>query len=117
MLYDKRWDVESAPVKELEPWQKTVTRMITELEERGWVQNVLIERRGYCLAGVLREVTGVPFYNFSNRAKYQSDNYETAQKVWDKIEGQLGGRATTWNDATGRTKDEVINMLRELVAK
>lgn len=109
MLYDKRWDVEPAPVKELEDWQKIVVKMIKVLEEHGWCQGRFSDGKGVCLQGALNVATkGIPAKGFT----------KLDMAIWLSIQEKSGiSNLTDFNDTGGRTKEEVINMLRELVAK
>lgn len=101
MLYDPKWEVE-APAK-LEPWQEIIVKMINLLEERGWCQGMFENDRGQlCIAGAYRML---PVY----------DRYENGDEAWRQIELHLPHGLASWNDAEGRTKVQVIDMLQSLI--
>lgn len=71
------------------------------LEEHGWCQGVAVDRTGrMCVVGAV---------------SYHADK---AGKIWpaavDRIQRQIDALdIAAWNDAPGRTQDEVVSMLRE----
>lgn len=76
------------------------------IEEYGWQQcNYGDTRRGFCATGALMYAGGaVP-----------TDGVLLSDLVYDELSGPLMetfGGLISWNDARGRTKDEVIALLR-----
>lgn len=109
MLYDKRWDdkVKAPAVKELEPWQRTIYKMIDVLNERGWCQHLLENSEGQvCIYGALNTVIGGSPAYCGEGQKWR--------KVSHAIHNHVGTDAAFWNNMKGRTKGQIINMLKEV---
>lgn len=103
MLYDPNWQPKETTTEE---W-RTIIDKAADLIEKGWVQRAyhiketkwfgLREKHSYCIVGALRA---------TNAGEYLRD------KAYTKIREHLGKQPEHWNDARGRTKDEVVGMLR-----
>lgn len=113
MLYDPKWEVEvEAPVKELEPWQKKLTEVITLLETRGWCQHRMEGPHGsHCLVGAINFVT-LGNANNDFRAQFNEINKQIREKIRARIDSNM---ITWWNDFHARTQDDVIDMLQSLI--
>ncbi len=64
--------------------------------ERGWCQGAYKRNGCFCLSGALLEVD----------VKCFDLEYDAVRKAL-RVDGYL----STWNDAPGRTKDDVLNLL------
>ena len=95
MLYDKRW--------ELDEVGKVLDAAADYIEGYGWCQYKLEDGRGRaCLMGALLRV-------------WSDETIEHRYAVLDRLAGLLGRSVNSialWNDAPGRTKEEVIAALR-----
>lgn len=97
MLYDKKWDKE-VPVK-LRPEQEALLKAADLLRTAGWCRTRRRDEAGrYCLLGSICEISeGVERENAIELVR----NYLN-----------FGGRPLwVWNDASSRTKEEVIAAL------
>src|SRR5258708_23853924 len=104
MLYDKRWEKPEAAV-ELEPWQKTLLAAADLIEREGWIQGRRYKQGvGYCVLGAVSKIaTGDP------------DNWwppDTSSALSRCIKHN---NPIAWNDIQGRTKADVIQLLRQAV--
>lgn len=70
---------------------------------------------GYCLYGALGKGQGL------EAGDLVEDNHgPTTRKVWDALDmagSHLDCEAVSWNDARGRTKEDVLNLLQEMHEK
>jgi len=76
------------------------------IEEKGWVQEAFSNRYGYCAIGAIRECI------------WGKDVPSNSPELWDGAIERLvktvrEAHIPSWNDAEGRTKEEVIAKLRE----
>lgn len=80
----------------------TTHRILTDaadlLERCGWTQGAYVSNGGYCLMGAFHEANSGAI----------SEQYEEA---WAFLEEAVGN-PIHWNDEDGRTKEEVLNLLR-----
>lgn len=108
MYADKRFDIVEAPVKpELTEERITLLAAAEYIRQHGWCQNQVETHDGrVCTVGAMGKVT---------IHKREMDCSAAAKRFVDfnKIEPGFIGR---WNDAPGRTKEEVIAAL-EAAAK
>jgi hypothetical protein len=84
------------------------SRAADYIEDHGWIQHNLEDPSGrVCLWGALRRVTGWGLDSASELSELI--NREMCQELADST--------TRWNDAPGRSKEEVIAFLREQAVK
>lgn len=91
----------------LEPWQKMLLDAADCIEKHGWVQGQIGHPQvGFCLSGAIIEVS----------------HDRDMQKAADAVKAHLRcppsdhfGPVVKWNDAPGRTKEEVVAALRASV--
>lgn len=95
-------------------WARSLLKAIDVLNERGWCQKTEVNAKGeHCLLGAVwfahygEEPTHGPISE-GRRSEWP--------QVWDIMQKQLGMAAADWNDVDGRTKDEVIAVLRAAAA-
>lgn len=73
------------------------------IEEEGWIQGEEHNSGGYCAIGALKRISGSEWPHIT--------------KAHIVAVGALSSRVASpivdWNDAPGRTKEEVVNTLRE----
>jgi hypothetical protein len=95
MLYDKRWDKKlDQPVK-----HPVLLDAIKLIEKHGWVQGKRGHANiGYCAVGAVVNSTM---------------DYWASGKAITAMEKQVPYGVASWNDAPGRTKEEVIAMMRK----
>jgi hypothetical protein len=95
MLYDERWDRKPA----VDECGQMLLRAADYIEEHGWCQSRVMDKEGrVCLLGAILYVGGTGL-DFMPRV-------EKAAGI-----GQ-GGLIACWNNAPGRTKQEVVDVLR-----
>jgi len=81
---------------------ETLNAAADYLEQHGWCQGQMFgPDDSVCAVGAIAEVT---------RADTDYDHYSEALEVAMSYVG--GGPVSQWNDAPGRTKEDVIAMLR-----
>jgi hypothetical protein len=103
MLYDPKWSPPEVKVN-VETWQEALLQAADVLERDGWCQHHNYDNDGSrCMLGALGSVS----YNYTTSA------YGTAIL---KLQSSLAMRISEWNDATGRTKEEVIAKLRKIAS-
>lgn len=92
----------------------TVADILTQaadlLEERGWCQNRAEDRDGhFCAVGALDAALGVvePYLTLGGL-------FSEAVRA---LRAHIGTSVVCWNDAPGRTADEVIGLLRRAAAQ
>lgn len=94
MLYDERWDRKPA----VDECGQMLLRAADYIEEHGWCQHKLKDDEGrVCLLGAIWKVDGEGL-NFMPRV--------------DRAAGVDAGGLISWNNALGRTKQEVVDVLR-----
>ncbi len=104
MLYDKRWDVK--PEVKLEPWRQMLLDAADLLERDGWCQQAYQDGDGHhCALGALDAVVGM--------AELKTIDWVAFSKANERLFGAVG-QITHWNDARGRTAEEVISTLRKI---
>jgi hypothetical protein len=97
MLYDPKWET-PAETKPLRPWQKLLLDGAAYIETHGWCQNKLRNAGGVCYVGAMIQVD------------CKTGEYDLALR---KIQTHLGVPCIIdWNNAAGRTKQEVIEAMR-----
>jgi hypothetical protein len=97
MLYDPKWKKHQE--KQNEDWRKILLDAADVIEKDGWIQGRMRDKNGYCIHGAINEVSKNRLYQ---RALAKLE-------LWRMISGQPIGR---WNDADGRTKGQVLFVLR-----
>jgi hypothetical protein len=114
MLHDPRHD--------LPEWKRILLRAHEIIEERGWCQHVLQAEDGrVCLEGAVRIASGVKlFRSRTGRITHASDDAHlpAALNAIRMLQRQLlsAKGPWEWNDQPGRTKDEVLKLIRDTVA-
>ncbi len=93
MLYDKKWDQKVKVVDEI---GQVMLKAAEWLEQNEWCQCMFESGQARCLTGVLNEV-------------HPYGALMAFGRIYAKCQGVM-----SWNDTPGRTKQEVINMLREV---
>ena len=94
MLYNQKWDI-----------QQRLDRIADYIEEKGWCQNAWNDGAAVCL------VTGMNHFIFDEAEWFI---------VWDLLRDRIAlgpdgyAALTEWNDAPGRTKQDVLNLLRNI---
>jgi hypothetical protein len=71
------------------------------IEARGWIQQEFETPHGVCALGAMQRIT----YGFEIRM-------ECEDRARLALETEIGEAITIWNDAPGRTKEEVVTALR-----
>ena len=107
MLYNKDWDKKDDT--KLEPWQQILQGAITYLETYGWCQKEMFQHSpdvmntppAACMIGALSRINPNAYL----------DNCKAYMAVQDTIGGHR--MIAYWNDTPGRTKEEVIAVLRK----
>jgi len=102
MLYNEKWDVK--PViesKPLELWRQRLLGAAQILRTSGWCQKHYYVGETSCLVGAIRRSCQTAI---------------GAQEPLNMVKDFLGYSPVVWNDMSGRTKEQVINLL-ETVAK
>jgi hypothetical protein len=104
MLYDKKWD-KAAETKPLAEWQQDLLNGAQHIREHGWCQGMEYAKRGRaaCLVGAIYRNGEIPIRRL-----------DVARKCVANFLGLNGDPAMAvvlWNDAGGRTKEEVITAL------
>lgn len=92
------------------------------IESKGWIQNAYRDANGYCSVGAIMGVFNLVELNQEDEAHsdehidFLTDSAEVAliRKLRDK--GAIGVEAGVigWNDASGRTKQQVLDLFREV---
>jgi hypothetical protein len=99
MLYDPKWTTSEVEIT-LEPWRGVLLAAADLIEQKGWTQRAYKDENGYCIVGALLEINGRGW----NQAIFE-------------ISGHLHQQTSSWNDAPGRTKEEVVRTMREVARK
>ncbi len=106
MLYDKRWDVE--PEVKLEPWRQMLLDAADLLERDGWCQGAYQDDDGHhCALGALDAV-------FGSKTSFKAIDWSAYARVNERLQDAVGLQIVHWNDAKGRTAEEVISTLRKI---
>lgn len=101
MLYDPKWEAPTE-IKPIEPWRAILTRAANYIDEHGLCQGSFDNARGeVCILGALNIVRAEP---------------NAYQDAIDRFCEFTGEGPVHWNDMPGRTKEEVVNTLREIAA-
>lgn len=109
MLYDPKWET-PADIK-LEPWQKILLDAADILERGNWAQHALQTREdAHCAMGAMQIAHYGKIVN--RRPTEQSQEFNAAITIANQVCGQP---LWMFNDTPGRTKEEVIDRLRETV--
>lgn len=113
MYKDSRFDVVEAPVKpELTEEQKALFRAAEYIRHNGWCQGGVQAGARVCLVGSLYIGLGLKVSG-CNILKIEP----LLQKVQNVAEAHGICNLAEWNDAPGRTKEEVIALLEKAAAK
>jgi hypothetical protein len=115
MLHDPRHD--------LPEWKRILLRAHEIIEERGWCQLALLEDDGsVCLEGAVMLASGVallenPACHITPRGG--EAEMASAMNAIRMLRQRLtsAGDVADWNDEHGRTKDEVLKLIRDTVAE
>lgn len=84
------------------------------IEEYGWVQGRFGSKQiGFCLIGAIREAVNGGYRWDENRYE-PIVNATTKRRLSD---GRSADGGAIWNDASGRTKEEVIAKLHEVASQ
>lgn len=114
--WDKKVEVE------LDDISKHILRAADYINEHGWCQH-LVETPGgaVCLQGALfktMDPQGRWLGRYEKLWRGPSEYLNAEKRVYNYLQhkGMIGNYkgSHNWNDAPGRTKDEVINLLREV---
>lgn len=101
MLYDRKLDLDED--------QKVLLRVRDYIQEHGWCQNFFENGKGeVCLAGALRKVLGLPIID-------STPNENNYYRFLGKFELVIGSTVGRWNDEDYRTKEQVIDVLDQLI--
>lgn len=105
MLYNEKWDRTG-----LQAWQKVLLDAADIIETRGWCQNHYgDEDDGFCAIGAMQRAVGYRAGSIGGAVPMSlTVAYEKLQ-----LSLKIGRRVSSWNDASNRTKEEVIQALRE----
>jgi hypothetical protein len=96
MLFDPKWET---PKVEVLPHQQFLSDMADLIETNGWCQGNLKNRQGnFCIVGAHLELS------WRRRA--------VSNQAFAALKRRLGDNISLWNDAPGRTKEEVIELIR-----
>ena len=103
MPFDQTNFVEAKPEVELEPWRRVLLDA-AQIVRKGWCQNA-IERGGkYCAIGALYVASGNPAIS----GVLKGPAMRAFGELWDSV-----GRIDEWNNAPGRTAEEVAAAMEE----
>ncbi len=99
MLYDKKWDKELEV--QTEPWRKLLNDAADYIEEHGWCQGELRDEMGQvCILGAIASIP-------------DPEDWEPRSVALKALRAITGSPfPDNWNDAPGRTKEEVIAAFR-----
>ncbi len=104
MLYNKEWE---KPAVKLEPWQEHLLAAAQYIRDHGWCQRASYEwNNSACVMGALN----------STKLPGMRNHGATATKFALFLGLPGNSFVAAWNDAPGRTKEEVIAAL-EAAAK
>lgn len=90
------------------------------LERKGWIQGRYSNENGHCAVGAITRVCGL--YDAVSltvpdmvEVRSQIEAAYQVERVLRNILAERGGplHVQTWNDKKGRTKQEVLDLLRE----
>ena len=98
------------PVRELEPWQEVCLAAARTLETLGWCQGTRKDRHGRMCAEAALFRDGLPGLPGRQIA-------EARAVAFDRIVRRLRDSIPRWNDTPGRTKEEVIALLRDVAGE
>ena len=87
------------------------------LEKEGWIQSNLVSPEGRCAIGAIRRVqdmNGSLIQYMFGSPKNPIPLQDTPTYV---LQSFLGQAVATWNDQKGRTKEEVVQALRDAATK
>jgi hypothetical protein len=105
MLYDPKWAPPPAEI-ELKPWQQLLLDAAALIDKVGWCQGTAVNHQGQlCAAGAMY---------YSNKVVYLHGDLsvynEARNHFLDTIKDH---NVPTWNDAPGRTQEEVVAAMRK----
>lgn len=91
--------------------KRTAATAIEILETQGWIQGSAHTSEGYCLLGAIDAAF-----------KYQVElglirldwSYGRQHDLYNYLKDKLQSTLAKWNDKRGRTKEEVIELLRSV---
>lgn len=96
--------------------EEVLRKAADRLETGGWCQHTSVDREGrYCAAAAIDYATGYdPVDGYDNRM-VATGLYDAAMALLAEHVGDPGG-IVSWNDAPGRTAEQVIHAMREAAA-
>lgn len=108
LLDDRKPEVKLEP--EVDEAGLLLTLAAGLIQESGWIQNEYEFYGAYCAFGAMEALVGG-----------HQDGYRLLGEAACRLAGKVGGRPsdadeeaiTRWNDAAGRTKEEVMEAMRE----
>lgn len=86
------------------------------IEQKGWLQGSYgSDRIGYCILGAINAVTD----SWSSDEGFATDMAacELLDDILERAHGEGSGTVAIWNDHPGRTKDEVLQLLRHAAGR
>jgi hypothetical protein len=104
MLYNPDWKPDTI---ELQDWQKVLLDAAELLETEGWIKGSMQNQHGFCMIGAVMAAANQPIIVFAI-AKGPAGEALDQLKIKTNDSTIWG-----WNDHPERTKQEVIDMLRE----
>lgn len=88
---------------ELDDISKGLLEIAEYIKEHGWCQNRVLDEKGQvCVAGTM---------HLSRNNLREGNNWDEAKARITKVTGEYN--IVQWNNTPGRTKEEIINKLRE----
>lgn len=99
MLYNEKWDEIAQPC--MDEVGKILLGTASYIEAHGWCQGSYEKNGAVCIVGAICRV--VP----------DNSGYQLRADSVDRLETHLDSCATDYNDAPGRTKEEVLAALRK----
>jgi hypothetical protein len=100
------YDPQCKPEVTLEPWQQVLLDAASLIEQKGWCQGSAMMDDASCAAWAITQAA-------RNLSQY---DYGLAEHVGNRLARIVGARSIPfWNDAPGRTKEEVIAAMRAAV--
>lgn len=93
-------------------------KTIDILNESGWIQGYYVRDGCYCLTGAMRRACRA-LDHWDSDMIFNPNYISARQKMMDKVTAKFDTEAVqynpiTWNDESGRKKEEVIALLTEL---
>lgn len=93
------------------PWRKVLLEAAERIERQGWCQYQFCDQRGrMCVSGAIYQIVRLPRYHGWFLDGF-TDTARLAQRI---MEENLQCSMAEWNDEEGRTKQQVVDKLREV---